>query len=96
MANALLDLMQPEACCDPMNWPLMNSCLPHAEWLFGQFEKRSTGELSEQIIQLGRRAEILLFSRALLHRARKLQERALKVCRRIMGSRGSRDADRDE
>jgi len=85
MCNGLTNVMQPDACRDPKHWPLMNACLPHAEWLFGQLGAIKTREFGEAEIALGLGVGILLLAEGFLARARKTQELTLSFSQSLLG-----------
>jgi len=85
MCNALVDVMQPDACRDPKHWLLMNACLPHAEWLFGQLATTKTREFGEATIAVGLRVGILLSAEGFLERALKTEKLTSSLARSLLG-----------
>lgn len=83
--KALNDVMDSDKCRDPKSWPLMNACLPHAEWLFGQFDEDSSSEYVRPIVGIGRSIGILLSAQGSLHRPQVVEEQASEIARRKLG-----------
>ncbi len=83
--EALSDVMNPNECRDPKNWPLMNSCVPHAEWLFERFDGNPFDQRVPVIVNLGQSMGILFGAQGVLQRSRKLGERTLDLALRVLG-----------
>jgi hypothetical protein len=74
MCNALISVMESDACRDPKRWPLLNACLPHAEWLVGRIGPTQNRELAESVIRLGLGIGIFFSAEGFLGRVRGLAD----------------------
>jgi tetratricopeptide (TPR) repeat protein len=80
----LLQVMTPERCSDPRQWPLMSLFRPHAEALF---ERAAASKADEAwLTDVGLRAASLASAQGDHVGARRLEERVLEVKTRVLGA----------
>ena len=85
MCDALVGVMDPDACHDPKSWPLMNACRPHAEWLLARVDPTKVRGFGEAIIVLRMRVGILLDAEGLSERARTMEELTVQLAQSLLG-----------
>jgi tetratricopeptide (TPR) repeat protein len=79
LSKALLQVMQPERCRDPGDWPLMDACRPHAEALLERLATVAPAEdLVHLLLQLGNRVELLVSEQGRVDRAAEIGAAALE------------------
>lgn len=85
--RSLAELMAPSVVEDPAHWPLMNACIPHAEWVYERIERSGIASEDEAVdaIQLLLQVAVLLREQGLYRRAQSLEERVLPFVERELG-----------
>jgi tetratricopeptide (TPR) repeat protein len=86
--RALLSVMTSERCLDPTSWPLLRTCLPHAEWLIaaGQAGGGVRDESdAEQPVALWMRVGLFLWARGDLAGGRRAEEAGARLAERRLG-----------
>ena len=81
--DALLEVMTPDRCRDPRHWPVMRLCRPHAEALFDRGAR--VDDAAQLASRLGLRVAILAGAQGAYSGARRVEERVVDVCRRLLG-----------
>jgi tetratricopeptide (TPR) repeat protein len=83
--EAVLKVMEPDRCQNPKDWPLMNACRPHAEWLFERSLAIQDRDVSNVGSELGVRAALLLSAQGDFASAQRLNETALEATQQMFG-----------
>jgi tetratricopeptide (TPR) repeat protein len=85
VCHALVDLMTQEACLDPQSWPLLQTCLPHAESVFTRLGRLGAHGDIEQESLLGLRLGLFLSSRGVIGRALRIEEQVVARAQELLG-----------
>jgi len=85
--QSILEVMELEACHDPAQWPLMDACRPHAEFMFSRPPASSSSTESKRLaVRLGRPIVNLLVARGRLEDAHVIASFNVELAKRLLNS----------